>query len=127
MRIFLLFILLSLPAIPSKAENIGYVSMEPEIVTNYITESASKIGFVRMSIDLMTEDVEFIPMVESHLPLLRATVIEILGQHQAYKVKSLTGREEIRLQIKKELNALLELETGAPRIKEVLLTKYLYQ
>jgi flagellar FliL protein len=37
----------------------AYFSLEPEIVTNYLGSSARKLGFVRVSIELMLENPDF--------------------------------------------------------------------
>jgi flagellar FliL protein len=54
-------------------------------------------------------------------------IVSEFGKEPETSIKSLTGREEIRLKILKRLNELLQRETGVPAIKDVLFTKYLYQ
>lgn len=115
--------LLSLPA---KAD-FAYFGLEPDIVTNYIGPSNAKLGYVRVTVELMLEDSKFIEATEHHSPLLRATAIEIFGSQPEDKVKSLTGREEIRRACLKELRKLMKRETGSEMIKDVIFTKYLYQ
>ena len=107
---------------------VGYVSLEPEIVTNYITENSNKLGFIRVNIELMVNNLDVLPEVEMHLPLLRASVIENLGQQPEARIKSLLGREDIRIEILQELNGILQTETGEQNpLKTVLFTKYLFQ
>ena len=105
----------------------AYLSLEPEIVTNYAGNSARKLGYVRVNIELMLHDVSHLEVAEHHLPLLRATTIEIFGRQPQDKVKSLTGREDIRLTIKKALQDLMLQETGSEIVKDVIFTKYLQQ
>ncbi|WP_412723809.1 flagellar basal body-associated protein FliL [Alteromonas sp. D210916BOD_24] len=107
--------------------NFAYLGIEPEIVTNYISESAKKLGYVRVSVELMIYDVSLLEVAEHHMPLLRSTAIEIFGQQPEEKVKSLTGREEIRQAILKALQEHMKQETGGEVIKNVIFTKYLYQ
>ncbi|WP_242698869.1 flagellar basal body-associated protein FliL [Alteromonas sp. 5E99-2] len=106
---------------------IGYLSLEPEIVTNYTGSTAKKLGYVRVSIELMIHDLDQLEIAEHHLPLLRATAIEIFGNQPEDKVKSLTGREDIRLSIKTKLQELMTQETGSEIVKDVIFTKYLQQ
>jgi flagellar FliL protein len=107
---------------------VGYVSLDPEIVTNYISESNNKLGFIRVTIELMVKDVALLPDVENHLPLLRSVVIEFLGQQPESKIKSQLGRKDIELELLQALNSELQVETGteAP-IKMLIFTKYLFQ
>jgi flagellar FliL protein len=103
----------------------AYYGFEPEIVTNYLA-SGRKLGFVRISVELMVKSPADLVAIEHHDPLLRAAIIEILGSQPADKVKSLTGREEIRRECYEALNRLTEQETGKPLIVNMLFTKYLY-
>ncbi len=109
------------------AANYAYFGLEPDIVTNYLGPSSRNLGYVRVTIELMLEDAEYLPIAEHHEPLLRATVIDIFGRQPEQKVKSLTGREEIRKACLDRLRELLQQETGKPVVKEVIFTKYLYQ
>jgi flagellar FliL protein len=104
----------------------AYFSLEPEIVTNYLGFSGGKLGYVRVSIELMLEDPEFLGAAEHHSPLMRAATIEIFGNQRAEKVRSLTGRDNIRLSCLEKLQELMLRETGSKMIKDVIFTKYLY-
>ncbi|GFD73214.1 flagellar basal body-associated protein FliL [Alteromonas marina] len=129
LRVFALGLLVicSNAAVAQDKSNFAYLSLEPEIVTNYISDSAQKLGYVRVSVELMINDVSQLEIAEHHLPLLRSTAIEIFGQQPAEKVKSLTGREDIRRAILKALQEHMVQETGGEVVKNVIFTKYLYQ
>ncbi|ABV89457.1 flagellar basal body-associated protein FliL [Shewanella pealeana] len=106
-------------------EEYAYYGFEPEIVTNYIS-NRKKLGYVRLSVELMVKKPEQLVSLERHDPLLRAAIVEILGNQTEDKVKSLTGKEEIRRQCYEKVNQLLEQETGEPLVVNLLFTKYLY-
>ena len=111
----------------SRAEStVGYFGFEPDIIANYIAPNNKKLGYVRVTVDLMLADMANIAVVEHHMPLLRDAIIEILSKESEEHIKSLTGREEIRKQCSERLKALLKKETGQEIIREVLFTKYLY-
>lgn len=103
----------------------AYYGFEPDIVTNYIS-NRKKLGFVKISVELMVKVPEDLIVLEHHDPLLHAAIIEILGAQTEDKVKSLTGKEEIRRECYDTLNRLLEQEIGKPLIVNLLFTKYLY-
>lgn len=65
--------------------------------------------------------------IEYHEPLILDTIIGILSKQSEEKVKSLHGREEIRVIILEQLQQVLRRETGQPMVQDVLFTKYLYQ
>lgn len=56
----------------------AYYGFEPEIVTNYIS-NRKKLGFVRISVELMVKDPQDLVALQHHDPLLRAAIVEILG------------------------------------------------
>ncbi len=105
----------------------AYLALEPDIVTNYIGDSSRKLGYVRVTVELMINSVDNLEVAEHHMPLLRSTAIEIFGSQPEEKVKSLTGREDIRRAILKALQLHMKQETGGEVIREVIFTKYLYQ
>ena len=104
----------------------AYFSLEPAIVTNFLGSSARKLGFVSVSIELMLEDPDFLEAAEHHSPLMRAAIIEVFGSQPAEKVKSLTGREDIRRICLEKLQELMIKETGSEMIKDVIFTRYIY-
>ncbi|GGE90176.1 MULTISPECIES: flagellar basal body-associated protein FliL [Pseudoalteromonas] len=106
--------------------NVGYFGFEPDIITNYIGQGNKKLGYVRITVDLMLNDMADIAVVEHHTPLLRDAIVEILSKEPEENIKSLTGREEIRKRCTEKLKALLKQETGQEIVREVLFTKYLY-
>jgi flagellar FliL protein len=127
---FFLFFLISLSANIYAQEpvskNFAYFGLEPDIVTNYLGSSARKLGYVRITIELMLEDADYLSVAEHHAPLLRATAIEILGSQPEDRVKSLTGREDIRRACLETMRKLMKKETGSNMIKDVIFTKYIY-
>lgn len=106
--------------------NVGYFGFEPDIITNYIGQNSKNLGYVRITVDLMLTDMKNIAIVEHHTPLLRDAIVEILSKEPEEKIKSLTGREEIRKRCAEKLKTLLKQETGQEVVREVLFTKYLY-
>ncbi|KZN48384.1 flagellar basal body-associated protein FliL [Pseudoalteromonas luteoviolacea] len=126
-HLLLIALLVSTLSFKLKAEStVGYYGFEPDIITNYIGQSNKKLGYVRVTIDLMLDDISNIAVVEHHTPLLRDAIVQILSKEPEETIKSLTGREEIRQRCAAKLKSLLKDETGQEIIREVLFTKYLY-
>jgi flagellar FliL protein len=120
-------LVLTIASFGANAEsNVGYFGFEPDIITNYIGQSNKKLGYVRVTVDLMLEDMSNISVVEHHTPLLRDAIVQILGKEPEETIKSLTGREEIRRRCADRLKLLLKEETGEEIVRDVLFTKYLY-
>jgi flagellar FliL protein len=104
-----------------------YIALDPDIITNYAGDNAKKLGYLRMTVELMLDNPIFITDVEHHMPLLRASAIEVIGAQNEQKIRSLTGREEIRRTMLKNFRDILMKETGNEVVKDIIFTKYLRQ
>ncbi|MFW8592134.1 flagellar basal body-associated protein FliL [Glaciecola sp. 2405UD65-10] len=105
----------------------AYIALDPDIVTNYAGDNSKKLGYLRITIELMLENPAHIADIEHHMPLLRATAIEVIGGQNEQKVKSLTGREDMRRSILKSFRDILVKETGNEIVRDIIFTKYLRQ
>lgn len=105
----------------------AYVGLEPDIVTNYAGDNSKKLGYVRVTIEMMVADPSKIVSIEHHMPLLRATAIEVFGAQPENKIRSLTGREDIRRLVLQKFRDIMKHETGEDVIENIIFTKYLRQ
>lgn len=103
----------------------AYFGFEPDIITNYINNK-KKLGYIRITAELMIKNSANLETVEHHAPLLRDAIIGVLSKEPEEKIRSLTGREEVRQKCIREIKRLLKRETGNEIIMDVLFTKYLY-
>ncbi|WP_435235601.1 flagellar basal body-associated FliL family protein [Psychromonas sp. PT13] len=110
----------------AEANDYQYYSIEPDIITNYI-KSGKRIGFIRMTVELMVRSKDDYALLEKHDPLIRDRIITILGEQDEKAVKSVDQRDAIRQRCVEELNELLFTETKAKPIIDVLFTKFLFQ
>ncbi len=122
-RFILLFSLLTIFS-SAKAADYAYFGFEPSIVTNYVAVK-KKMGYVRLTVELMIEDAANYEIVEHHAPLLRDAIITIIGQQPEEKIKSINGRHEIQMICEEKVKDLLTKETGKPLIKKLLFTQWL--
>ena len=109
---------------PVKAEDYVYYGFEPQIITNYVT-TKKKMGYVRLTVELMISGPDNLEIVEHHAPLLRDAIINIIGTQPEEKIKSIKGRAEIQRLCEERVNKLLKRETGQPLIKKLLFTQWL--
>lgn len=103
-----------------------YFQLEPDIITNYIKEG-SRIGFVRITVELMVKSKTDYDMIEKHMPLIRDKIITIFGRQSEVAIKSVADREGIRQHCLDAVNEVLFQEMGRRPVIELLFTKYLYQ
>ncbi|RUO81162.1 flagellar basal body-associated protein FliL [Idiomarina tyrosinivorans] len=109
-------------------DDIAYYGFEPDITTNYLKEGESfRLGFIRVAIEVMLPNNSYVKVVEHHAPLLRDAFIRIMSTATERQIKSLTGRDQLRLKCLEKARELMRQETGNPVIADVLFTKYIYQ
>lgn len=114
----------------AQAQNVAYFGFEPDITTNYVLEDGSdrrSLGYIRVTIELMLYNTSDLAVVEYHQALLRDAFIRILGSETEGRIRSLTGREEIRAACLEEAQALIKRETGRDLVKDLIFSKYVYQ
>ncbi len=114
------------PAAPSKP-SVVYHGFDSDIVTNYVTGGQKPLGYVRVTMELMLKDEKYLAIIEHHEPLILDAIVGSFGKELDTTVKSLQGREEVRMKILQKVNELMKKETGAELVQDVLFTKYLYQ
>ena len=103
-----------------------YFQLEPDIITNYI-KTGKRIGFVRITVELMAKSKSNYSVIDDHEPLIRDKIITILGEQTEAIVKSITERETIRKRCLDEVNEMLQAETGKKPLEDLFFTKYIYQ
>lgn len=117
-------------ATPTNAlqSNVSYYGFEPDITTNFIKEGNDyRLGFIRVAVEVMVPNPEYVGVVEHHAPLLRDAFIRILSAAPERQIKTMTGRDQLRMKCLERAQELMREETGNPVIQEVLFTKYIYQ
>lgn len=108
------------------ANNYQYYPLEPDIITNYV-KPGKRIGYVRVSIELMTKSSGDYVKVEENAPLIRDKIITVLGEQTEETIKSFDQREVIRTRCLNEVNEVLYSVIGAKPVQDLHFTKYLYQ
>ncbi|ART80319.1 flagellar basal body-associated FliL family protein [Oceanisphaera avium] len=122
----LLFSAASLQAQEAVPEGPLYYTIEPDIITNY-HNSGQTLGYIRVTVDLMLESADKMPLVEQHIPLLRDALNSLLAEQDQQEIRSLALREQLAAKGLQRLNDLLLAETGETPIRRLLFTKFLYQ
>ncbi|MGM0429587.1 MAG: flagellar basal body-associated protein FliL [Pseudomonadota bacterium] len=112
----------------ASAQDVSYYGFEPDITTNYLKEGNDyRLGFIRVAIEVMVPDPSYISVVEHHAPLLRNAFVSILSTATERQVRTMTGRDQLRLKCIERAQELMQQETGNPVIRDVIFTKYIYQ
>ncbi len=126
---FVLFAAVVLMASPAaQAQGQAYYGFEPDITTNYIRSGDQRsLGYIRVAIEVMVPTTADLKTIEYHQALLRDAFIRILSTETEGRIRSLNGREEIRVACLEAARELIRKETGVDLVRDLIFTKYLYQ
>lgn len=125
MKKLLLLLLVASSSLTAKASDYVYYGFQPDIITNYIAIK-KRLGYVRLTVELMIEGSGNLEAVEHHAPLLRDAIINIIGQQPEDKIKSINnGRQQIQKECEEKVKELLTQETGQPLVKRLMFTQWL--
>lgn len=130
LRLFLLiFLTLSFNPVSAAEEplEIAYIEIYPIIVTNYQRTKSRKPGFVQVEAEIAVYGPVALEVVEKHLPLVRDTIIEFIGFTDEAIIKDISQRNQLRLDMKKRINSVLEKHTGYAYADDVLITKFMWE
>lgn len=126
-RFIILLLLLTATPLALAQEEPAYYGFEPDITTNYIRDTDHfRMGYIRVAVEVMVDERGLLNQVEAHSALLTDTFIHIFSTASERQIKSLTGRDDLRMQCLEEARRLLRRETGDPIIRDVIFTKYIY-
>ncbi|EAQ33132.1 MULTISPECIES: flagellar basal body-associated FliL family protein [Idiomarina] len=126
--ILLLFSLTLFSASAARAQDVAYYGFEPDIITNFIKDKEEyRLGFIRVAVEVMVDNPQNVSVVEHHAPLLRDAFIQILSTASEQQIRTMTGRDQLRLKCFEQAQRLMAKETGSTVIKQVIFTKYIYQ
>ena len=103
----------------------NYVKLKPEFIINF--QVGGRQRFLQIYMEVMTRDETVVSAVERHSPLIRNNVITFIGDQKFSDLRTPTGKEKLREDLKLLINNVLEKEMGIGVIEEVLFTNFVMQ
>lgn len=102
-----------------------YIPLKPAIVVNY--NSRGRQRFVEAKISLMLRSEAVLSAVELHMPMIRNSMVMTMGAQIYEDLQTPEGKEQLRQQLLKKTQAIVEAETGEPGVEQVLFTNFVMQ
>ena len=102
-----------------------YYPLKPPIIVNF--QARGRQRFMQAEITLMARDDEVIDAIEMHMPVIRNSLVLKLGSQIYEEIQTEEGRELLRHEALKELQAIMEKEIGKPGIEKLLFTNLVMQ
>lgn len=104
----------------------AFFRLDPQIVTNYL-KTGKKSGYLSVQVQIMAKNDKDIERVEHHEPLIVDRIIEVINETPAETIKTIEGKEALRMKAFERINEELEAEEGKPIATAILFTHYMWQ
>lgn len=102
-----------------------YFSLDPPFVVNFTGKSRAR--FLQVSIEGMTRDSTVKEDITKHLPQVRNNLVLLLSGKTHDELNTPEGKSTLRKQVLKEIQKILEVETGKEGIEDVYFTSFVMQ
>lgn len=102
-----------------------YFAFEKPFVVNFETETG--LRFLQVGVELMSYDPLAIEAVKTHMPVIKNNVILMYSNQNFEALAGRDGKEKLREQTLKEIQAVLEKYFGKPGVEEVYFTSFVMQ
>jgi len=104
---------------------VQYVILKPEFVVSF--QVGQRQRFLQVNIEVMTRKQNVVDALTLHDPMIRNTIIRIIGEQNFEHLRTAEGRIELQQQLLQNLSALLKREAGVDGVEAVLFTDFVMQ
>ena len=102
-----------------------YFSLDPPFVVNFTGKSRAR--FLQVSIQGLTRDEKVKEDITKHFPQVRNNLVLLLSSKTYDELITQEGKAALRKQVLKEIQKVLEAETGKEGVEEVFFTSFVMQ
>ncbi len=110
------------------APEISYYNLTPDFTTNVATMSAKeRPHYIRVKVSLMLGDSNDNSLVAEMEPLIKDTIVTVLGSREYSFISSASGREKLRTECRDKLVGIMREKVGRQVIDDVLFLSFMAQ
>ena len=118
--IFIIILLLPLQLMAQEGGNAYYVKVTPGLVVNYGEPSSSRLRYLKVSVHVRVRNADHANVIEHHLPALQDLLVSLLSAQDEEKIRSVEGKEEVRLEALEKMQKIIEKEEGESVVQDLL-------
>ncbi len=111
-----------------ETETVGeavYFSLDPPFIVNFTGKSRAR--FLQVSIEGLTRDAKVKEDITKHFPQVRNNLVLLLSGQTYENLNTQEGKATLRKQVLKEVQKVLEAETGKEGVEDVYFTSFVMQ
>lgn len=102
-----------------------YFSLDPPFIVNFTGKSRAR--FLQVSIEGLTRDATVKEDITKHFPQVRNNLVLLLSGQTYEELNTQEGKATLRKQVLKEVQKVLEAETGKEGVEDVYFTSFVMQ
>lgn len=107
------------------AKEAVYFSLDPPFIVNFTGKSRAR--FLQVSIEGLTRDAKVKEDITKHFPQVRNNLVLLLSGQTYEELNTQEGKATLRKQVLKEVQKVLEAETGREGVEDVYFTSFVMQ
>ena len=102
-----------------------YVDLKPAFTVNLAPEDP--VGFLQISIQVLTHDADVAAAIEKHKPLIRNNLVTLFGQQSSIKLRTPEGKEALQKAAHSAVQKVIDDHAGGGEVKNVFFTTFVMQ
>lgn len=101
-----------------------YLSLD-RFVVNIAKSKRSR--YLQLNVDVLVREEKLIQTLQTHLPKIKNNLVFLLSNLEEEQIFSAEGKDTLRKQVLKEIQNIMEEETGKPAVEDVFFTNFVVQ
>ncbi len=110
---------------PATVGEAYYFSLDPPFIVNFA--GTRRARFLQVSIEGLTRDSRVKEDITKHLPQVRNSLVLLLSSKTYEELNTMEGKASLRKQVLREIQKILEAETGHEGVEDVFFTSFVMQ
>ena len=110
---------------PAPGAESYYISIQPPIVANY--DADGETGYYQVTVELHTYSKDLEPMIDTHLPRIRNSLLMLFNNQSATTLKGPTAMDVLRAKAKEEVDKVLVQVAGRSDVNDVFFSGFVIQ
>lgn len=102
-----------------------YFSFDPPLVVNF--DDTQAVRFLQLQIDVMARDEKVLESVKQNSPAIRNNLLMLMNNRDYKTLMTREGKEALRQECLKEVQRILQKETGSPGVEDLYFSSFVVQ
>ena len=102
-----------------------YVDLEPSFTVNLHPDDS--VGFLQVSIQVLTYSDEVVADIEKHKPLIRNNLVTLFGQQKSSDLRAPQGKEKLQKEVLGTIQKIIDKSGSGGEVDNVFFTSFVMQ